>query len=154
MITVEDIQKLVEEKIQGTDLFIVEIKVDAGNNISVSVDAPNGFDVKHCIEISKHIEGSFDRDEEDFALEVASSGIGYPFKVLDQYKKTIGGTIEVLFVDGKKIEGKLLDANEDVFSIEYEVKEKIEGAKRPKMVNKQLEVKYDETKTVKETITF
>lgn len=154
MINIEDVKELVEEKIVNTDLFIVDIKVDAVNNISVFLDAPEGFDVQYCVDISRHIEQAYDRDVEDFALEVSSPGIGYPFKVFNQYKKAINRTIEVLFNDGKKLEGVLLEAESDSFLLEYEAKEKPEGAKRPKMVVKQQKVKYDETKSVKETIKF
>lgn len=154
MIAVETIQKLVQEKIDNTDFFIVDIKVDTANNISIFVDSKESFDVQTCVDISKHVENSLDRDEEDFALEVSSAGIGYPFKVIQQYEKAVGKTIEVLFSDGKKLEGTLIKVNPESFELEYQMKEKPEGAKRPKLVTKQQEIKYDSTKSVIETIKF
>ncbi len=153
MISVDTIKELVEEKIADSELFVVEIKVDTANNISVFVDSANGVDVKQCIEISKHIEGAFDRDEEDFALEVSSAGIGQPFKVIQQYKKVIGGTIEVLFTDGRKLQGELLEVDIEDFEIKYSVKEKLEGAKRPTLVEKTEKIKYADVKSAKEVIT-
>lgn len=154
MIAVETIQELVEQKIENTDFFIVDIKVDTANNISIFVDSKESFDVQKCVEISKHVENGLDREAEDFALEVSSAGIGYPFKVIEQYHKAVGRTVEVLFLDGKKLEGELLKVNESSFEIEYQAKEKPEGAKRPKLVTKQQEIEYDSTKSVIETIKF
>lgn len=154
MIEKSIIEQLVKEKIEGTNLFLVEIKVDSSNNISVFVDSPNGVDVVTCVGISKHVEEVFDREIEDFAIEVSSPGIGVPFKVIEQYKKVFGKTIEVLFNNGEKLQGILAELNNDNFTVEYSVKEKPEGAKRPKMVDKKRTIDFDEVKSTIEIITF
>jgi len=48
MITVEQIEKLVLEKIEGTDLFLVEVKVRPGNAIEIALDADSGLTVEDC----------------------------------------------------------------------------------------------------------
>lgn len=154
MIESSTIEKLVLEKIEGTDLFLVEVKIDTMNNINVSVDSPKGVSIDTCVGISRHIEGSFDREEEDFSLEVSSPGIGVPFKVFQQYEKVLGKTVEVLFLDGTKQEGTLKDLKKENFTIEYSVKEKPEGAKRPKWVEKSRTIEFTEVKSTKEIITF
>lgn len=154
MIEKSVIEQLVKEKIDGTDLFLVEIKVDANNSISIFIDSPNSVDVVTCVGISKHVEQSFDREVEDFAIEVSSPGIGSPFKVVEQYEKVSGKTIEVLFNNGEKLQGLLVELNKDNFTVEYSVKEKPEGAKRPKMVDKKRNIDFDEVKSTKEIITF
>ena len=154
MIEKSTIEKLVKEKIEGTDLFLVEIKIDSNNSMSIFVDSPNGVDIVTCVGISKHVEQAFDREVEDFAIEVSSSGIGLPFKVIEQYKKVLGKTIEVLFNNGEKLQGILALLNNDNFTVEYSVKEKPEGAKRPKMVEKKRIIDFDEVKSTIEIITF
>ena len=154
MIDKSTIEQLVKEKIEGTDLFLVEIKIDASSSISVSVDSLKGVDIVTCVGISKHVEAAFDRDIEDFAIEVSSPGIGIPFKVIEQYQKVMGKTIEVLFNDGEKLEGILTELNKENFIIEYSVKERPEGAKRPKMVEKQRVIDFEEVKSTIEIITF
>lgn len=154
MISTELIKSLVEQKIAESNLFLVDVKVDNANNIVVFVDSGQGVDVEQCVAISRHIEDTLDREIEDFALEVSSPGIGYPFKVIEQYTKAIGRTIEVLFLDGIKIDGTLTRVFNDGFEVLYEAKEKSEGAKRPKMVEKNREIKFNEIKSVKETIKF
>ena len=154
MIEKSVIEQLVNEKIEGTDLYLVEIKIDSNNSINISIDSPVGVDVVVCVGISKHVELSLDREIEDFAIEVSSPGIGVPFKVIEQYKKVLGKTIEVLFNSGEKLKGILAELNNDNFIIEYSVKEKPEGAKRPKMVDKIKTIDFEEVKSTIEIITF
>ena len=70
-----------------------------------------------CCELSRFIEEHFDRDVEDFELEVGSAGIGQPFKVLQQYINSIGYDVELLTADGKKMEGSLKSADEQGFVV-------------------------------------
>ncbi len=148
------IETLVNEKIEDTNLFMVEIKIDSLNSINILVDSPTGVSIDTCIGISRHVENSLDRETEDFALEVSSPGIGMPFKVFEQYKKVVGKTVEVLLFTGKKVEGTLQKLNNSNFTIEYSVKEKLEGAKRPVWVDKKQKIDFSEIKTTKEIITF
>lgn len=154
MIDKVTIEALVKEKIEGTEVFLVDVKIDSSNNINVYVDSEKGISVDTCVEISKHVEQSFDREEEDFALEVSSPGIGGAFKVYKQYEKVINKTVEVLFLNGEKVQGTLQNLNKDNFTIEYSVKEKPEGAKRPIWVDKKQTINFSEIKSTKEIITF
>ena len=95
-----------------------------------------------------------DREEEDYELEVGSAGIGQPFKVLQQYLIHIGKEVEVLTKEGKKLEGVLKDANEENMTVTIQKKVKLEGSKRPKMVEEDVTYKYDEIKYTKYLISF
>jgi len=154
MIDVAHIEQLVKEKIEGSDLFLVEVKIDAMNNINIAVDSPTGVDIDSCVSISRHVENSLDREAEDFALEVSSPGIGVPFKVYEQYEKVVGKTVEVLLTNGIKLEGILTELSKEEFKITYSAKEKPEGAKRPKLVEKSRIIKFNEIKNTKEIIAF
>ena len=102
--------------------------------------------------MSRFIESHLNRDEEDFELEVGSAGIGQPLKVLQQYQNNIGNDVEVMTPDGKKLQGTLTDANETVFTLRYAEKQKVEGKKRPVVVEVTKDFKYDEVKWVKAVI--
>jgi len=145
MITETKIRQLVLEKIDGTDQFLVEAKVAGGNRITVLVDAPGGMPIKDVVSISRHIEGSFDREQEDFELTVSSPGLDLPFKVLKQYLKYIGKEVEVKAGNGKKIQGVLLSANEEGIVVETSEKKKIEGKKKKEVVITQHVFKFDTT---------
>lgn len=154
MIDKQLLTQTVEQAIENTDLFIVEIKVNPGNAIVVELDSETGIDIDMCVNITRKIESVFDREVEDYELEVGSAGLTAPFKVRGQYLKNIGNDIEVLTCDGRKLYGVLTEVGEDEFTFEIEKKVKEEGAKRPTMVKEPLTFKFNETKSVKYLIKF
>lgn len=128
----------VEQAIDGTSIFIVDVKINPGNAIVVEIDSPDNIDLDTCASITRKIEAVFDRDAEDYELEVGSAGLTSPFKVKGQYLKNIGNEVEVL-ADGIKMFGVLVDANEENFSVDVQVKEK--GKKKPVIVTKTFDYK-------------
>ena len=56
----------------------------------------------------------------EFGLEVSSPGVDEPLTMLRQYKKNLGRLVEVECADGKKVEGKLLGADETGIEVEEE----------------------------------
>jgi len=125
MISETVIRDLVEEKINNTPLFLVDVKVRAGNKIIVYVDGDTGFTIDECANLSRYIESKLDRDTEDYELEVSSPGVTQPLKVERQYKKNIGKQLQILLRDGIKRTGTLL--NSDKHRIQIEEKIKIKG---------------------------
>ena len=154
MINTKLIENIISEKLQKDDMFIVELSVKPGNKITVIIDNDNGVPISYCIEISKLIEAGLNRDEEDFELEVASAGIGQPFKVDRQYQKNIGREIEVLTFEGKKFKGKLIAVLDGAFDVEVEEMVKVEGKKRKELQVNTVNCKFDEVKQVKDIISF
>ena len=120
-----------KKAIEGTDIFIVDITVSPQNNVVVELDSPGNLDIDTCAAITRAIEKDFDRDVEDYDLEVGSAGLTAPFKVKGQYLKNIGNDIEILTADGRKIKAVLTAVGDDDFTFEYPVKVKEPGAKRP-----------------------
>ena len=151
MITKEKVQILVEE-VLSDDMFIVEITVGAANQILVSVDSNAGISVGECVQISRHVEGSLDREVEDFSLEVSSPGLSTPLKVLRQYLKNIGREVEVVTNSGEKQKGILKSADSDGFVLSFVVKGKVNGIKVEE--SKSLAYSFDQIKTVKIIISF
>ncbi|MBQ9076247.1 MAG: ribosome assembly cofactor RimP [Muribaculaceae bacterium] len=154
MIDKQLLTRTVEEAIADTTIFLVDIQVNAGNSIVVEIDSPEGIDIDTCAGITRKIESVFDRDAEDYELEVGSAGLTSPFKVRGQYLKNIGNEIEVLTKDGRKLHGTLTDVAEDAFTMEIAKKVKEPGAKRPTTVMEPMTLKMDETKQVKYLIQF
>ena len=100
------------------------------------------------------VEAEFDRDEEDFSLTVASAGIGSELKSLRQYRKLIGGTVEVLLNSGIKMLAKLDAADDEGITISYEEKQAVEGKKRKQLVTVTRRYAFDEIKSTKEWLDF
>lgn len=118
-ITKENIEQIVTSFIEGTDIFIVEISISKSNTIQISIDSNQGIDIDTCVELSRHIEQQFDREQEDFELTVASAGLSEPFKVHQQYLKNVGKLVKVLTADNKKYIGTLISVNEQEIVLTY-----------------------------------
>ena len=140
MIAESDIKALVQKHIEGTGIFLVEVRVGTGNDIRVHVDSPEGISIDDCAGISRFLNGELDREEEDFSLEVSSPGLGSPFRVKQQYEKNVGHKIEVVLSDGNRLEGKLESVEGETVTL------KVKGRDRM--------VRFDEIKKAKTVITF
>ncbi|MBR0360869.1 MAG: ribosome assembly cofactor RimP, partial [Paraprevotella sp.] len=147
-------EKLVEEWLDGKEYFLVDVTVSADDRIVVEIDHAEGVWIEDCVELSRFIESRLSRDEADYELEVGSAGIGQPFKVLRQYVNHVGKEVEVLTADGKKLRGVLTAANEEQFELTVSVKKKLEGEKRPRMVEEVMSFRYSDVKYTKYLIKF
>ena len=154
MIEKNIIKSLVDSKLSGTDYYLVEISVSADNLISVEIDNDNGVNIDDCVSLSRYIDDNLDREKEDFELEVVSSGITSPFKILRQYKKNIGKEVEMLLKSGIKLTGVLKAADETGATISVEKRIKTEGSKRKETVQEDQTFSYNEIKYTKYIIRF
>ena len=154
MIEKGTVTKLVEEWLQEKEYFLVDVSVSPDDKIVVEIDHAEGVWIEDCVELSRFIESNLDREKEDYELEVGSAGIGQPFKVLQQYYIHIGCEVEVLTKNGEKFVGILKDADEEKFVITIEKKARLEGAKRPTLVEEDLIFAYSEIKYTKYLISF
>ncbi len=148
------VENIVAEWLQDKDYFLVDVSVSPDDKIVVEIDHAEGVWIEDCVELSRFIESKMNREEEDFELEVGSAGIGQPFKVLQQYKNHIGKEVETMTNDGRKLTGVLKDAGEDKFVLTVSKKEKKEGAKRPQLVQTDVELGYNDVKYTKYLISF
>ena len=137
MIDSKAIRDFVERSIEDSGLFIVDVRVSTDNVIVVELDGPQGVDIDTCVQLSRLIEAEFPREPEDYELEVGGAGLTAPFKVLGQYLKNIGNRVELLLSDGRKLKALLLDADADVVRVSYPVKTKVDGQKKPVMVDRE-----------------
>ena len=154
MIDKQKVIELTKEWLSDKDYFLVDVTISKDDKIAVEIDHAEGVWIEDCAELSRHIESGLSRDIEDYELEVGSAGLGQPFKVYQQYKNHIGLEVEVLTKDGKKLKGIMKDATEENFTITISRKEKPEGAKRPQLVEEDLQFAYDGVKYTKYIINF
>lgn len=149
MIDKDIVNQLVTDFLKGKDCFLVDVTVQPGNFIVVEIDSEKGVDIDTCCAISRHVEANLDREIEDYELEVGSTGLTAPFKVLRQYQKNVGNEVEVL-AGGKKMTGVLLQANEENFTIQ--VAKKVKGQKQP--ILEEVVLAYSEVKYTKYNFKF
>ena len=84
----------------------------------------------------------------NFSLEVSSPGIDEPLKLFRQYKKNIGRKVEVTLNDETKLEGKLLEADEQMITVE------VTTGKNKKAVTEQKQIAFADIKQTKILIAF
>ena len=135
MIDKKELTQVVNDALEGTDLFLVEVTIGAGNVIDVAIDSMGDISIDDCVRIDKAVHEAFDRDVEDYELTVGSYGISSPLLLRRQYEKNLGGEVEVLTADGRKLKGTLSEAGDEADSPSGDpTKMKLEGKKRPEMV--------------------
>ena len=150
MIDKAALEKVVADAMVGSSMFLVSVDISADNRIVVELDKLDGsITIDDCVMINNVVEANFDRDVEDYELEVGSAGLTSPFKVKAQYDKNCGNMVEVLTCDGRKLRGTLKSATDADFTISVPKKVKPEGAKRPVMVEEELTLGYNEVKYTK-----
>ncbi|MDY3344890.1 ribosome assembly cofactor RimP [Riemerella anatipestifer] len=95
------------------DLFLIDLKVSAGDDVVVILDGDNGVTLQDCLDVSRAIEFNMDREEHDFSLQVMSAGLSEPLTQIRQFRKNIGRDLDILLNDSSKIEGELARVEED-----------------------------------------
>lgn len=154
MKTAEEIKNIVENLLEGTDLFFVDLHLSKNNVIELFIDSPQGVDISTCSRISRELETCLNREEEDFELTVSSAGIGYPFKVPGQYVKNIGKKVSVKLTDSSRIEGILQSYMPSEIILECEEKRSIEGKKKKETVKVKKQIQTEDIKEIKDIVSF
>ena len=104
------------------EYFLVDLRIKPIFNIKVFLDGDSGITIEKCVQVNrklyKKLEEAVLFPAGDFSLEVSSAGLDEPLKSLRQYKKNIGRSVEVHFVDGTLKEGVLKGVLEDGIVLE------------------------------------
>lgn len=135
--------------LQDTKLYVTGIKISSDNKINVFIDGDEGVTIKDCVTLSRAIEGELNRDREDFSLDVSSHGAATPLAFPRQYKRHVGRDLEVLKTDNTKLEGKLLQSDEEGIEIEVSSRENKTLGKGKTTVVRTYHVPYSEMKETK-----
>lgn len=155
MLDVNLLKQFAEKWLAENDYFLVSAHVSPQNDAIIEIEANRGpVDIDICENLSRAVYDNFDRDADDFSLEVGSAGITSPFKVKQQYIKAIGHDVEVLASDGIKHRGVLDSVDDDSITIIEPKKVKIEGKKRPEIIQSPSCFKLDNIKYTKYLLDF
>ena len=150
MIAKDEIIRVAKLKVKEINGFLVDVKVNTSNVITVFFDRMEGVQVENCLEVSKHIEEHFDREAEDYELTVCSAGLDNPFMVNEQYQKNIGKEVGVLLSNGKRKSGTLLSYED---TLRLEVRKKKKGS-RKEYIAQEVSISKEEIKETKLKINF
>lgn len=153
MLSLEFIKKLVNQHLEGTDKFIVDIKLTSDNRIFVYLDADENLTVSDCINVHRHIESQLDRDTENFELLVSSAGLDKGFKIKRQYLKNVGRDVQVTTNDTIKTIGKLIAVDDSGIELE-KLPEKKNKKKTTNQDIENIKILFEDIKETKAVISF
>ncbi len=154
MITTQQITVLVNEAINGSDIYLVDLSVSSTNKITIYIDNSTLITVGDCANVSRYVESKLNRDVEDFELTVSSPGLDEPFKHILQYKKRVGKQVAVTTKEGLKVVGKLDKVDEAGIQIEQKGKEKVEGKKNRQIIINNISLAFNQIKETKLVLSF
>jgi len=128
--TIEIITDLLTPLLEGTDMFIVNVKIKPINNIKVYLDADQGLSIDKSASVNRKlyalIEAAQMFPDGDYSLEVSSPGVDEPLSQWRQYKKNIGRKVLVTPMEGPDKLGTLKDVNEEQIVLEMPIPKKKE----------------------------
>ena len=130
MVTKEEkIRAMLNDILEGTDIFLVDFKVKKTNNYKIFIDSDSGLQLEKCIGVNRKLRNQIDEldfyPEGDYSLEISSPGVDEPLKMMRQYKKNIGRKLKGLSVKittiarGIAFGGELEYADEMTLGIDY-----------------------------------
>ena len=148
------VQDLLEEALaENQALYLIDLSFLPGNKINIVIDGDTGVSLSECIRISRSIDSNFDREEEDFSLEVTSPDIAEPLKVKRQYIKNLNRILSVKLND-KKVEGTLIEVNKDDIILTWKAREPKPIGKGKVTVEKTETIAYQDIIEAKVKIIF
>lgn len=151
----EKVNNLLQEVLlEDTSLFLISKEITSGNKIVIVIDGDKGVTLNDCMKVSRHIEHNLDREEEDFSLEVYSAGISEGLTHIRQYKKNINRKLEVIIADNKKVEGTLVEADDEKIKLQWKAREPKPIGKGKITVQKEQEIPYKDIVKAKVMVTF
>ena len=156
MIDTEQITKIVEERLEGTDLFLVSVHRSPSDELEIVVDSDTTVGLDACVELSRAVSEALEAGGEDVELTVSSAGVGRPLTLPRQFRKTVGRKVDVVTSDGGKLTAELADYSEQdgTLVLRYEEKVLPEGKKRKVLVVRELTVALQELASVCEHLDF
>ncbi|AOW18824.1 ribosome assembly cofactor RimP [Polaribacter vadi] len=148
------VKDLVDEALALNEtLFLIDLSISVNNKIQITVDGDNGVPLSECIRISRNVENSLDREEEDFSLEVTTPDISHPLKDKRQYVKNINRILTVKTAE-EEFEGTLTEADTNKIVLTWKVREPKPIGKGKVTVLKTATIDYKDIKEAKVKIVF
>tara|TARA_B100000780_G_C21123751_1_gene455520 strand:- start:1482 stop:1949 length:468 start_codon:yes stop_codon:yes gene_type:complete len=120
-----ELKILIQTEIAQIDAFYVEIDLNMENQIKVHADLLEGhISVDQLKFLSRSIENALGDESEEYSIEVSSPGMFTPFRVPEQYLKSVGRLVKVNIVENDIVlKGTLKSYNGD--EIELHWKERV-----------------------------
>lgn len=150
MLNEEKIKNLLHDLVEGTPLFIVDVKVKPNDRVVIEADSDNGITVDECASLNHALQAALESESVNAEVEVSSPGLGKPLRVLRQYLKCKGRPVMVQLLEGTTLQGVLKHADEKEIVLSIPAR----GKKKPESEPSEQTVSMREIKSTKEIIQF
>ena len=154
----ERIKVLLEEKFQEAgfqDCFLIDMRLSVAKKLEIFIDADSGLTINQCAKINRYLQSYIDEAGwlgEKYTLDVSSPGVGSPLKVIRQYHKNIGRTVEVKYKEGGKQKGILTVVNDKAITVES--KERVKEGKKKKTITISTVIAFEKIKETRVKVSF
>ncbi len=128
----QELSQQVNILLEEFDLYLIDIEINAGNEINIHVDSDTGIKISECKMLSRKIETWIHEEkgeDAEFSLTVGSPGLEAPLKLQRQYLKNKGRKLQVTDQSGTRTEGTMIHVDDDKITLEW--KERV-----PKVIGK------------------
>ena len=136
------------------DLFLIDLKISAGDDVTVILDGDNGVTLQDCLDASRAIEFNMDRDAHDFSLQVMSAGLSEPLTTPRQFRKNIGRDLDILLNDRSNVEAELVKVDDEKITLMLRYRKPKEIGKGKVDVEEEKEINYNDIKKALVAIKF
>ncbi len=136
------------------DLFLIDLKISASDDVTVILDGDNGVSLQDCLDASRAIEFNMDREDHDFSLQVMSAGLSEPLATPRQFRKNIGRELDIMMNDDTKTEGELAKVDDEKITLILRYRKPKEIGKGKVDVVEEKEIPYSDIKKALVTVKF
>ncbi|MFB6306272.1 MAG: ribosome assembly cofactor RimP [Flavobacteriales bacterium] len=150
----KEIKSYINEAINGTEIFLVDVKINVNNIVYIEVDEEDSISIEQCAELSRILNEKIGEKADEYEINVSSPGLSSPLKVMKQYEKNIGNKLNIKTQEGKKIKGKLEKVNNEQITLTARVKEKKKNSKVKNWVQKTVHLDINDIKEAKQVLPF
>ncbi|PWA13540.1 ribosome maturation factor RimP [Pueribacillus theae] len=134
-------EQIVTPILNEMNLELVDVEyVKEGKNwfLRVYIDSKDGVDIEECGKVSEQLSQRLDEYDpvpQAYFLEVSSPGVERPLKKIEHFQNAVGKQVHIKTyepIDGNKtFEGKLLQFDGEVATVEYKEKHRVKKAAIP-----------------------
>jgi ribosome maturation factor RimP len=150
----EALRKVTEKAANDLSLFVLEIKSRPGNVFSVFVDGDDFVTLEKLGRLNRAINDAFDRDVEDFSMEVSTPGATAPLQFPRQFAKHVGHPFQVELKDGQKWKGELSKVTEEGIEVRWKERVPKEIGKGKMTVERVETASFGDIAKAKRTVNF
>jgi len=148
----QEIRTILDSKLQEENLFLVDLEFTPESLINILADSmEGGISVAQCVAINRLLRNELGERIDNYEMTVSSPGLGRPFKHINQYIKNAQKPVEIVLLNGQKLQGILgnVEENKHIEIYQYIKKNTKAKAHKPQASEEVTVLKWDEMKETK-----